>query len=86
MQPRPTANYLPTEFLILVGKIAVQSAYADALLGEILGGLKDIKGTERAKTIHCLDTRRKIQDAKPLVERFAYRAGALSATSLIKAR
>jgi hypothetical protein len=66
-QPRPTADHLSADLLILVGKIAIQSAYVDMLLGEFLGGLKGVKWEDRAKTVHILDTRRKVQDAETLV-------------------
>jgi hypothetical protein len=67
MEPRPTSNDLPADLLILVGKIAIQSAYMDMLLGEMLGGLKNVTGAERAKTVHILDTRRKVQEAEDIV-------------------
>ncbi len=66
--PNPNWAHLPAEHLILVGKIACQSAYLDLLTGEILGGLKGVKESERAKTIHVLDTRRKVQEAEALVK------------------
>src|SRR5258708_7287197 len=66
-QTRPTAQHLPAELLILVGKIAIQSAYVDMLLGEFLGGLKGIKPEERAKTVHVIDTRRKTQEAEAFI-------------------
>ena len=40
--PRPTASLLPPDLLILVGKITIQAAYVDLLLGELLGGLSGI--------------------------------------------
>ena len=66
--PRPLPNHLPAELLILVGKIAIQSAYVDFLIGELLSGLKNTETAKRAETIHILDTRRKIQDAEKLVK------------------
>jgi hypothetical protein len=68
MPPRPTSDQLPEELLVLVGKIAIQSVYVDMLLGELLGGLKNVHGQERARTIHILDTRRKTQDAEKFIK------------------
>jgi hypothetical protein len=67
MHPRPSPNYLPAELLILVGKIAIQSAYVDALVGDALGALRGIPYNNRSSTIHVLDTRRKVQEAKELL-------------------
>ena len=68
MHPRPSPNHLSSELLILVGKIAIQSAYVDLLLGELLGGLQGVTGADRAKTIHILDSRRKTQESEELIK------------------
>ena len=66
--PSPNSSHLPAELLVLVGKIALQSAYVDLMIGEFYGGLKDVREAQRARTIHVLDTRRKIQEAEQLVK------------------
>jgi hypothetical protein len=68
MTSRPSAHYLPAELLTLVGQIAIQSAYLDLLVGDLLGGLTGIDKDERSASIHILDTRRKIQDAEKAVK------------------
>src|SRR5262245_17477531 len=60
---RPRPEYLPEELLALVGKISLQWAYIDFLAGEILGGLKGVKGQARAQQIHRRDTWRKSEEA-----------------------
>lgn len=66
--PRLLPNHLPAELLTLVGKIAIQSAYVDMLLGELLGGLMDVKQDERAATVHELSTRRKTEKAETIIK------------------
>jgi hypothetical protein len=66
--PRPSPNHLPADLLMLVGKIAIQSAYLDLLLGEFLSGLNNTPSDERAKTVHALDTRTKTQEAEKIIK------------------
>jgi len=65
---RTRPEYLREELLALVGKISLQWAYIDFLVGELLGGLKGVKGQARAQQIHPLDTLHKSEKARKLAK------------------
>jgi hypothetical protein len=66
--PRPSPNYISSELLVLIGKIAVQSVYVDFLIGELLGGLTDSAPSADRSMIHARDTRGKTEDAEKLIK------------------
>jgi hypothetical protein len=68
MASRPSPDYLPDDLLVLVGKIAIQTAYMDYLLGILLAGLKGIAKNDMEKKVHALDTRVKIAEAENLIK------------------
>lgn len=62
--PRPTPDHLPIHLLAIVGKIAIQAAYADFLIGEVFGGLTKADEEKRNAKIRGIDTWRKIKSIK----------------------